>query len=365
VQEAFGLYPWPYRKEYPRPTQSDRPARTGRFIKYIPGRKLPGYLHLVPTGQRLRVMKAGSIIAGTILALEFFSCRIGAGALLPGTVQCPLTVLHGRLYVRAILQGQAQPTWWLVDTGSPWSLVNADQIRGLVQSNPGITGQVATAVGRTLPVLKNIGINVAGQSMGPFDFLRYPSLGAIDANRNSRVGYQRPFQTGGVLGLNFLVQHRARFDFPAQRLFLTAGSGLSGLSHARFEGFTAVPIQITAPGRIEVFGLVGSRLYSFLIDTGSHRSMIDWKIKEANQVPVRYSGTLYFGLIDRTVPTAMGDLQNFKLGTLDVSKKFVQFASLGISLPGFSHPFGGIIGEDFLWDHQATLDIGGRTLYLK
>jgi Aspartyl protease len=133
----------------------------------------------------------------------------------------------------------------------------------------------------------------------------------------------------------------------------------------RFEGFTAVPIQITATGRIEVFGSVGSRLYSFLVDTGARRSVIDWKIKETNQIPIRFSGTLYFGSIDRTLPVSIGDLQNFKLGTLDVSKKFVQFAHLAISLLGFSHPFGGIIGGDLLWDHQAILDIGGRTLYLK
>jgi hypothetical protein len=310
-------------------------------------------------------MKPPSILVGTILAITFFSSRIGAGAGFSDMVQCPLTLLHGRLYIRAALQGQAQPNWWLIDTGSPWSFVNADQARGLSQSNPGTKAQIATKGGRIFPVLKGIGINIAGQSMGPFDFLKYPSLGAIDANRNSRVGYERPFQTGGVLGLNFLVQHRVRFNFPAQSLFLTAGNGLSGVSPVKFEGFTAVPIEITAPGRIEVSGLVGSRLYSFLVDTGSHRSVIDWKIKETNQIPVRFSGTLYFGLIDRILPTSMGDLQNFKLGTLDVSKKFVQFANLGGSLPGFSHPFGGIIGEDLLWDHQAILDIGGRTLYLK
>jgi len=310
-------------------------------------------------------MKPPSIFVGTILALTFFSSRIGAGAGLPDMVQCPLTVLHGRLYVRAALQGQAQPNWWLVDTGSPWSFVNAEQARGLSQSNPAPRGQIATNGGRIFPVLKGVGINIAGQSMGPFDFLKYPSLGAIDANRNSRVGYERPFQTGGVLGLNFLVQHRARFNFPAQSLFLTAGNELSGVSPVRFEGFTPVPIQITGTGRIEVFGSVGSRLYSFLVDTGSPRSVIDWKIKETNQIPVRFSGILYFGFIDRTLPTSMGDLQNFKLGTLDVSKKFVKFANLGGSLRGFSHPFGGIIGEDFLWDHQAILDIGGRTLYLK
>jgi hypothetical protein len=310
-------------------------------------------------------MNPPSIFVGTILALTFFSSRIGAGARLPDMVQCPLTVLHGRLYVRAALQGQAQPNWWLVDTGSPVSMVNAEQARGFSQSNPGTSGQIATKGGRIFSVLKGVGINIAGQSMGPFDFLKYPSLGAIDANRNSRVGYERPFQTEGVLGLNFLVQRRARFNFRSQTLFLTLGNGLSGMSPVGYEGFSLVPIQITAAGRIEVFGSVGSRLYSFLVDTGSPRSVIDWKIKETNQIPVRYGGTLYFGLIDRTLPAAMGDLQDFKLGTLDVSKKFIQFANLGASLRGFSHPFGGIVGEDLLWDHQAILDLGGRTLYLK
>ena len=180
--------------------------------------------------------------------------------------------------------------------------------------------------GRTHPVLKSIEISIAGQSLGPFDFFEYTSLGALDANRNPRVGYAKPFQTGGVVGLNFLLQHRARFDFPAQTLFLSSGKGLSGVGPARFEGFTAVPIQITSTGRIEVCGLVDSRRYSFLVDTGSQRSVIDWKIKETNQIPVRFGGTLYFAFIDRTVLEATGNLQNFKIGTLDVSKKFVQFA---------------------------------------
>src|ERR1700745_1968159 len=124
-------------------------------------------------------MKARTIILGTILALEVFSFRIGTGAGLPEMVQCPLTVLHGRLYVPATLQGQAQPNWWLVDTGSPWSLANADHVRGLGQSNPDIRGQVATKDGRILPVLKGMGINIAGQAKGPFDFVKYPSLGAL------------------------------------------------------------------------------------------------------------------------------------------------------------------------------------------
>ena len=141
-------------------------------------------------------MKTPSIFVGTILVLAFFCSRIGVGAGLPDMVQCPITVLHGRLYVQAALQGQAQPNWWLVDTGSPWSFINAVQARGLSQSSPDPREQIDTKDGRIFSVLKGIGINIAGQSMGPFDFLKYPWLGALDANRNSRVGFERPFQTG-------------------------------------------------------------------------------------------------------------------------------------------------------------------------
>lgn len=310
-------------------------------------------------------MNRPSILIGTILALELFSWTIGAGASLPGTVQCPLTVLHGHLYVRAALQGQPQPSWWLVDTGSPFSLVNAEQAKRLTHSNPGIKEQIATMGTETRPALKNIGINIAGQAVGSFDFIEYPWLGDLDANRNSRVGFAQPFQTGGILGLNFLAQHRARINFPAQSLFLTAGNGSSEVSPAGFEGFTAAPIQITTTDRIEVLGLVGSQIYSFLVDTGSRRSVIDWKIKETNQIPVRSRGTLYYALTGRTLPVSIGDLQNFELGNLDLSRKFAQFANLAVSPIGFSHPFGGTLGEDILWDHQAILDIGGRTLYLK
>jgi hypothetical protein len=139
----------------------------------------------------------GPIIVGTILALEVFSCRIGTGAGLPDMVRCPLTALHGRLYVRATLQGQAQPNWWLVDTGSPWSLVNADQVRGLTQSNPAIGGQVATKDGRILqgrPVTSHQSLLTLSVAVPFLSFLPVPRLdGAVPRPIVFRV--VRPGQT--------------------------------------------------------------------------------------------------------------------------------------------------------------------------
>jgi Aspartyl protease len=307
-------------------------------------------------------MKPTSIIVAVILTLEFLFCRIVAGADVPEMVQCPWTVLHGHLYIHAALSGQTQTNWWLVDTGSPVCQVNAE----LAKRVAGSIGQTKTQDGRTFAVLQSPGIDVAGQSLGPFDYIMIPSLGALDANRlNPRVGFTHPFETGGVFGLNFLIQHRARLNFPTQTLFLTSRKDSSEPKPTGVEGFTAVPIELTTTGRIGVSGSIGSQLYSFMVDTGGRRSVLDWKVKEANQIPVRPNGILIFEAANKGTSSWMGELPNFKLGSLDVSRKSVQFARLSVFSPGFSHPFGGIIGEEFLWDHQAILDIGGRTLYLK
>ena len=62
---------------------------------------------------------------------------------------------------------------------------------------------------------------------------------------------------------------------------------------------------------------------------------------------------------------ASGELPSLKLGTQDTSQRAVQFADLPNQQNGFSHAFGGIIGEDILWRREAILDIRGRALYLK
>jgi hypothetical protein len=308
-------------------------------------------------------MTTRSTVVSTILVLQLLSRQICSGSESSGMVECPLAFMHTHFYVKVVLEAQLKPNWWLVDTGAPLSFINAEQARGLVRSVPGINEQGGT--GKKPKLLLDIATAVDGNPMGHFNFFEYPSLGSIDANRYSNVGYLKPFDTGGILGLDFLVQHAAVLNFPTQRLFLVLGNSPSRLNHIGFENFAHVPIRITATGRIEVTGSVGPNIYSFLVDSGSGRTVIDWSIKEANQIPVRYSGTIFLDFGQARVPSAIGQLQNFELGTVKVSANAIQFAKLPKAGAGFSHPFGGIIGADLLWEHQAILDIGGRALYLK
>jgi hypothetical protein len=275
--------------------------------------------------------------------------------------------MHQHLYVPLALAGQVRPSWWLIDTGSPWSFVGTEQAQRLARSAPGASERTVVVDGKTRRILANVEGTVNGNSLGRFDFFETYLGGLIDRMHNADVGYLYTFDTGGVLGVNFLAQRGASLDFRSQELFFALAGASSGSNRIELEkeGFTYVPIRITPSDRIEVIGSIGPDIYSFLIDSGSSKTVLQWAIKTANEVPVWYQGFVFFGFGQTSVRAATGRLASLKLGTEEVGGKIFEFANLSNLRGGFSHAYGGIIGIDLLWAHQAILDIGGRALYLK
>ena len=310
-------------------------------------------------------MKARLVFAGATTALGFLLCQASLSSSPLAIVQVPLTVMHAHLYIPVALTGQAKSRWWLVDTGSPWSLVNVDHAKLLVTSVTGVREESKIVAGKDAKVLVDVGAAVNGHRIGRFDFFEAYLSGMIAGNPTTGGHDGDRFEAGGVLGVNFLAQHRAILNFRSQRLFLGTTSA-PGWTRAEYEkqGYTYVPIQLTAVGRIEAIGSVGANSYSFLIDSGSPETILQSTIKEAAWLFRPYSGSVYFAL-GRLARAASGRLPGFKLGTEDMSGNVVQFATIPELQTGFSHPLGGIIGEDLLWAHQAVLDIGGGALYLK
>jgi hypothetical protein len=264
------------------------------------------------------------------------------------------------------LAGQSKQHWWLVDTGSPWSLVNIEHAKQLVRFNAGTSERSITVAGRDCKVLVNIRTIVDGYPTGQFDFFEASLSSMIAGNRTTGGRYGDSFEAGGVLGVNFLARHRAILNFLSRRLFFRDGTVAATAERAAFEreGYNYVPVQLTGVGRIEAIGSVGANDYSFLIDSGAPQTILQSTIKERAWLFGWYSGSVYFAL-GQTAQASTGRLPGFKLGAQDVSSKVVQFAAIPNLQTAFSHPLGGIIGEDFLWAYRAILDIGGGALYLK
>jgi hypothetical protein len=303
-------------------------------------------------------------LLGATTALGFFLCQGAIGAPSSAVVQLPLTVIRAHLYVPMALAGQTKPHWWLVDTGSPWSVVNIDHARQLVRSVSGTQEKSTTVAGRACWVLVNIGTIVDGYHLGYFDFFEAPLSGMIGVTLATGRPDSDQFEAGGILGVSFLAKHGALLNFHSQRLSLHAAvasaAGRAGLEKI---GYTYVPIQVTAVGRIEVVGSVGAKTYSFLIDSGSPKTILQSTIKGA-WLFGGWGDKVYFAQGQSSQATS-SRLAGFKLGAQDVSATVVLFAKLPNLQTGFSYPMGGIIGEDFLWGYQAILDMGGHALYLK
>ena len=293
-----------------------------------------------------------------------FGCQVLAGVPSLAVVQSSLTNIHAHLYVPIALTGQSRSHWWLVDTGSPWSLVNVEQAKQLISSVPGIREESVTVGGKPFKELVNIGTILNGYHAGTFDFFEASLSGVISGGRAIGGGSDARFEAGGVLGVNFLARHRAVLNFRSARLFFQADPPASDRAGFEKQGYTYVPIQVTPVGRIEAIGSVGATSYSFLIDSGSPQTILQSSIKKAAWLFEQRGHSVYFA-VGQSALAISGRLPGFKLGAQDVSAIMVQFAKLPNLETGFNHPIGGIIGEDFLWTYQAIVDIGGGALYLK
>jgi hypothetical protein len=311
-------------------------------------------------------MKARLVFAGAATALGFLLCPALVGSPPRAIVEIPLTVIHAHLYVPVSLTGQAKSHWWLVDTGSPWSLVNVDHAKLLVRSTPSVREEAKVVAGKDAKALVDVGAAVNGYPIGYFDFFEAYLSDMIAGNSASGGHYGDRFEAGGVMGVNFLEQHRAILNFRSQRLVLGRTNTISRVDRVGLEkqGYCYVPIQLTAFGRIEVIGSVGANSYSFLIDSGSPLTILQSTLKDEAWFFRSYRGDIYFAL-GQIARAAGGRLSGFRLGAQDLSGRGFLFARMPNVQTGFSHPLGGIIGEDFLSAYQAILDIADGALYLK
>jgi hypothetical protein len=311
-------------------------------------------------------MKAHLVFAGAATGLGFLLCPPLIGSPERAILEVPLTVIHAHLYVPVALTGQAKSHWWLVDTGSPWSLVNVEHAKLLVRSTPSVREESRVVAGKDAKALVEVGAAVSGYPTGYFDFFEAYLSDMISGAPAKGGRYRDRFEAGGVIGVNFLEQHRAILNFRSQRLVLGRTNTIFGVDRASLErqGYSYVPIQLTAFGRIEVTGSVGANRYSFLIDSGSPLTILQSTIKNGARFFRSYGGNIYFavGQVERA---GGGRLPGFRLGAEDLGGRGFLFARMPNLQTGFSHPLGGIIGEDFLSAYQAILDIGDRALYLK
>lgn len=262
------------------------------------------------------------------------------------------------------------PTWWLLDTGFPFSVIDPGFAKQLSLSTPGRGG--------TEPSLSVVGKNksrtptVTCQDLqvGTLDcggvVLREISLETFAAERG--ITWHGSFNKAGIIGVDILAKYGALINCRLGQVFFSPQGNL-GMSPEKYEaqGFTAVPLSVTKTNRLEINGTLGDQAYSFILDTGSPASLFDNGVRNAAHVPfwqTKAPVRAPFAKVNGS-KISLAPVSDFRLGSYDARGAFVEFAAFSWTEPGLDHPYGGLIGADFLGYRSAIIDIGGRALYLK
>ena len=253
----------------------------------------------------------------------------------------------------------SKTSWWVVDTGSPVSMIDpAFSSRLGLQADNKVGPYPVTLINDIqLGTFHCSGIACAVRSIGELKSVQLPNEGGS-------------FEKTGLVGVNLLAKYGGLINCRTQQIFLSP-SGNLGMSRQKYEqmGYTYVPMSVTSQNRLEVTGILGGKEFSFFLDTGAYSTVVDNSIRNEVNLPwfttnTRVEGTFHdFG---RFSQYSFGEATDFKLGNYDAKGARIGFTTLNIhENPGSSHRFAGLIGMDFLFYRSAIIDIGGRGLYLK
>ena len=256
----------------------------------------------------------------------------------------------------------SKSSWWIVDTGSQFCLIDPPFAAKLgLQTVGQVHGE-----GGPFPVTKVNDIQI-----GNFRCEEIPcvvrSIGELkNLGLRNEIG---SFEKTGLIGVNLLAKYGALINCRTEMIFFSPTGNL-GLSRQKYEamGFTYIPLNLTSGNRLEVTGDLGGKEFSFFLDTGAFSTTLTNGIRDEVKVPYVATNSKLVGpfhdfgnnsQISYATPT------DFKLGAYDASGARVNFTTLNTQETGSSHRFAGFIGLDFLYYRSAIIDIGGRALYLK
>src|ERR1700757_18597 len=169
----------------------------------------------------------------------------------------------------------SKTTWWIVDTGAPICLIDPSFSTklGLQADNKVARFPVTMVNNFQLGTFPCSGIACVVRSIGELKTVELRNKGGS-------------FEKGGVIGINLLAKYGGLINCRTQQIFLSP-SGNLGMSRQKYEamGFTYIPMNVTSKNRLEVTGTLGSKEFSFFLDTGAYSTIVDNSIRNEANLP--------------------------------------------------------------------------------
>jgi predicted aspartyl protease len=270
----------------------------------------------------------------------------------------------------------------LIDTGSPNTLIDRNSVNTFGLTVEKTDSNVGGLFGRTW---ERYGTSkVKSLAMGNCVVTNVPvamaDLSGMNPDRNaaatgSHIADSKAMaHLNGVLGAREMLKFGMIIDCTRQMLYINPNGASSAVSQslARFlasRGFARIPMRLTANEHFDVEGALNGHATRLIVDTGSANTLIDTQVAVKSGTAVTaltgYDAGGAGGLVEGVNRTGVKELTigNFKLANAEVVVAHVAGDVLLSKSAAESNA--GVLGQDYLSNNFAVIDMGGRALYLR
>ena len=273
---------------------------------------------------------------------------------------------QNHLLVRAFINGK--PALLGVDSGAPVSAIAISRVSHFgvkpVRSTPNVPSQLR------INGSFNQVVTARSLRLGSLNLLDEPMV-AIDLRGSSRAAKMMNEQAiDGILGADILFPTHAVLDCRAQRLILKIDPSVrGGVPGMDYTGFSRVPIHVTPGDNLYVESRMNGQRAKLMVDTGAFATLLHQPFVRRMKIPLRETLYSSAGVNMKNRGIQLATISRFSVGSVDMRSKEVGVIDLeGLIRTGLLNgktPVAGLLGSEILERHNAIIDFGTKTLYLK
>lgn len=273
---------------------------------------------------------------------------------------------QNHLLVRAFINGK--PALLGVDTGAPVSAIALNRVDHFGLTEIGQKSQLPRRL-RINGTFNRVAVAKTLQ-LGALSLVDEPMV-AIDLGGSYRAAKLMKEQAiDGIIGADILFPTEAVLDCREQILTLKMDPSVRGPAPgANYRGFTKVPMSLSSGFNLYVDSRMNGRRAKLLVDTGAFSTLLNQRFVRRMNIPLRKTAFTSAGVNLKGRGVQIATISQFSIGPLEMQKKEVGVINLeGLIRDGLldaTPPVAGLLGAEILRRHNAIIDFGTKTLYLK
>jgi predicted aspartyl protease len=259
-------------------------------------------------------------------------------------------------------QSNGKPGNFLVDTGSPTSLIFRANLSQLGLSETKTTFRASGAFGKSTEAYGLTTIKAL--TTGNCTLTNVP---ATVAPGTADTPFYRS-HSNGLLGLRELVAFGAFLDLGHRLIYLRPSRPSADVSTEISsillrEGYTAVPFSLTNY-HLRAAGALDGRPCYFVIDTGGYITLLDADFARRAKLNIRATRLTAESFGVRT-QLGMAISRSIRIGPYEIRNASASIGHLTPAVIGHTSDVAGILGVEYLATNSAIFDFVGGKMYLR